>query len=210
METATLPSFYFGPIQYFTKFLLYSPIFIEEHENFPKQTYRNRCNILSANGLLSLQVPVEKGSVHKICMRDLRVSYDKPWQKNHFKSIESAYRTSPFYEYYIDDLVPVFTRKYDFLLDLNHEINKIIFDILKIRTTVEATLEYHSNPVGADFRTSIHPKVHRNKADFCFKPIEYTQVFAPRFGFVENLSILDALFCLGPDTREYLGKCTGF
>lgn len=210
MDAVTLPSFYFGPIQYFTKFLLYSPVSIEVHENFVKQTYRNRCNILAANGVLSLQVPVEKGSVHKICMRDLRVSYDKPWQKNHFKSIESAYRTSPFYEFYIDDLVPVFTRKIDFLLDLNQEINEILWNVLKINVQVDATLEYYPNPFGTDYRTSIHPKVHKNKADICFKPIEYTQVFSSRFGFVQNLSILDALFCLGPDTRGYLGKCTGF
>src|SRR4030042_7218206 len=111
-RSVLLSTTYLGPVQYFTKFLLYDEIWLETHEHYTRQTYRNRFNIFGANGKLALTVPVLTGDKHKTLITDLRIDYTKSWQKLHSKGIESAYRSSPFYEFYIDDFIPFYSKKY--------------------------------------------------------------------------------------------------
>jgi hypothetical protein len=107
----------FPPVQYFSKLVRFEKIYLEQFENFTKQTYRNRYEILGANGVISLIVPVVKGRGRKIKIRDLRISYDTGWQRNHWRTIFSAYNSSPFFEFYMDDIQPLFEKPYKFLFD---------------------------------------------------------------------------------------------
>ena len=207
--TAILSTSYFAPIQYYCKLIQHSNILIEQWENYSKQSYRNRCNIYGANGALALSVPVVKATSKKILTKDVKISYDTNWQKLHFKGIESAYKSSPYYEYYIDDLEKFFTQKWEFLLDYNMDIQNEVFQILDIEPKVELTNDYIevAETELVDFRDSIHPKTSKAKKDFEFNPEIYTQVFGDKHGFIPNLSILDVIFNLGPEGFDYLESC---
>lgn len=132
MPTTLLSTAYFPPIQYISKIKNSDNTIIEQWENFGKQSYRNRCIILTANGTMPLVVPVEKAN-SKTLIKDLKITYATNWQKNHFKSIESAYKNSPYYDYYIDELMPFFEDKELFLFDYNTKILNTILDIINIR-----------------------------------------------------------------------------
>jgi hypothetical protein len=200
-----LSTAYFAPIKYFSKLAVYPEIFIEQHENFVKQTYRNRTVILGANGPISLIVPVEKGREQKIRIKDLRISYDEEWQRTHWRTIFSAYNSSPFFEYYADDLEPFFRKKCDFLFDLNLQITETIMEILEIEVDLKATEEFELIPENClNYREKISPKAHRSANDSHFTAQEYTQVFTEKFGFIPDLSILDVLFNEGPTAHSVL------
>ena len=144
-----LSSAYFGPIQYFSKWASVFSVNIEAHENFIKQTYRNRCEIVSANGMLKLSVPVLREDRIKIPIKETKIDYDTLWQKQHLRAIESAYRRSPYYEYYIDEFIPFFEKKTTFLYDLNYLITETILDILGWDKQIGETNEYipaNTNP----------------------------------------------------------------
>ena len=197
-----LSTAYLAPIQYYTKFLVYDKVIIEAHENFIKQTYRNRCKIYGANGELTLTIPVKKIST-KTKIKELLIDYDTNWRKLHWKSIESAYNSSPFFEYYADDFIPFFTKKYKFLFDLNTDLLNMILNILDINIIPGFTDQYfNSEYLIDDMREKIHPKKRFN--DQKFKIIEYTQVFQLKSGFIPNLSIVDLLFNEGPNSSEIL------
>ncbi len=201
LSTAYLP-----PVQYISKFLLYKKILIEQHENFSKQSYRNRCNIYGANGQQTLSIPVRKNNSVKIKITDVQIDYDTNWQKIHFKSIESAYRHSPFYEYYIDYFMPFFKQKHKYLFDFNTLILNKLLEILEIKTDISFTTGYITNHNSGvcDCRDSIHPKKRMQKPDNTFKNIKYQQVFSGKFGFLPNLSTLDLLFNEGPNAVNIL------
>lgn len=197
-----LSTAYFPNLEYCSKLIEHSEIWIEQHEHFIKQTYRNRTVILAANGPVSLIIPVVKGRGPKIAMKDLRISYDEDWQRNHWKTISSAYNSSPFLEYYMDDLEQFFSKKYDFLLDLNMGILEVICDLLEISPSITKTEEFELiAPQCLNFREKISPK--ENSGD-SFRSIEYTQVFSDKLGFAPNLSILDLLFNTGPQAWSLL------
>jgi len=199
---------YFAPIRYFSKLAAYPEIYIEQHENFIKQTYRNRTVILGANGPVSLIVPVEKGREQKIKIKDLRIAYDEEWQRNHWRTIFSAYNSSPFFEYYADDLEPFFRKKHIFLFDLNQQVAETILEILEIPTKFNLTEDFEKIPNNClNFREQISPKTHRTASDPHFNPRPYTQVFHEKFGFVPDLSILDLLFNEGPSAQSVLHNC---
>ena len=204
-NTVLLSTAYFAPIQYYSKLIQFPNMMIEQFENYSKQSYRNRCNIFGANGELALTVPVVKASSKKILTKDVCISYDTDWQKLHWKGIESAYKSSPFYEFYIDDLVRFFDRKWDFLLDFNMEIQNEINSLIELDSTINKTEDYIED-VGklVDFRESIHPKASKSIIDPSFVSKEYYQVFSDKRGFIENLSILDLLFNMGPDSLMHL------
>lgn len=203
-----LSTAYFAPIQYFSKLAVYPEIAIEQHENFIKQTYRNRMVILGANGPISLIVPVEKGRGKKITIKDLRIAYDEDWQRNHWRTIFSAYNSSPFFEYYADEIEPFFRKKYDFLFDYNQQITETLLEILDIRAEVKLTGDFEKVPgYYLNFREQISPKTHRNAEDPNFTDQPYTQVFSEKFGFIPNLSILDLLFNEGPSAHHVLMDC---
>ena len=201
-QKIVLSTSYFGPIQYFTKFLLSGQVYIEKHENFTKQTYRNRCRIFGANGPLSLTVPVKRGSFHKVRIAELEIEHTYPWQENHWRSIESAYRSSPFFEFYQEELQSLFLLKTDLLVDLNSEILKVILGLLRIDRKIRFTESYSRSGYSQDFRDGIHPK--KRIRDPLFKPVEYVQVFQSKFEFQSNLSILDLLFNTGPDAKAII------
>jgi WbqC-like protein len=198
-----LTTAYLAPVQYFTKFVEYDKVIIEAHENFIKQTYRNRCKLYGANGELSLIIPVKKSN-SKTKIKELLIDYDTNWRKLHWKSIESAYNSSPFFEYYIDDFLPFFTKKYKYLFDFNTELLNMILEILDISTKIEFTDTFFNNEYEMDdFRELIHPK--KGGLDQNFKVIEYTQVFQSKYGFIPNLSIIDLIFNEGPNSSIILG-----
>ncbi len=202
--TILLSTAYFAPIQYYSEFLKAEIVYIEQFENFVKQTYRNRCVILGGNGPIQLIVPVVKGRGPKILIKDLKISYDTNWQRNHWRTIFSAYSSSPFFEYYKDDIHPFFETKQRFLFDFNMKIHETICELLEIENIAVLTGDFEKVPEGtANFRESISPK-NKTKTDNHFQPVKYTQVFSDKLGFIPNLSILDLLFNEGPKSYSVL------
>ena len=204
-----LSSAYLAPVQYFTKLIDYDEVWIEMSENFLKQSYRNRCNILTANGPQNLSVPVTDGSNSKRMIRDVAISYDHPWQKLHWKAIVSAYNNAPFFEYYADSFSTFYhTKKWQFLTDFNCEVQSVVLDELNLKCDIRVTetfLPPTGIPAGTDdFRYSIHPKTNRQTDDDRFAPAVYMQVFQEKIGFTPNLSILDLLFNEGPMAVDIL------
>ena len=204
-----LSTAYFAPVSYFTKLATIPEIHIEEHEHFIKQTYRNRTVILGANGPVSLIVPVVKGREQKIKIKELRIAYDEDWQRNHWKTICSAYNSSPFFEYYFDEIEIIFRKKSVFLYDLNQLITETILGILEIPVKIKPTDAFEKIPDGImNFRERISPKLHRIADDPHFVAKPYTQVFSEKFGFIPDLSILDLIFNEGPSAHSLLVDCS--
>lgn len=205
-ESIILSTAYLGPICYYSRFFLPYPVLIEKNENYLKQSYRNRCVIYGANGPLTLAVPVQRGSFHKTAINELEIDYVTDWQANHLRSIISSYKSAPFFEFYIDDLIPCYQQKIRYLIDYNTSLMKILLRHLEIKQGFSFTKsfikQYPSKLL--DFREKIHPK--KTFRDPFFKNLEYTQVFSPKHGFIPNLSILDLLFNLGPGSAELLKK----
>jgi len=202
-----LSTSYWSPIQYITKLLIFDKVIIEQFETYPKQTYRNRLLIYGANGVQALQVPVIKGSFKNILLKDVEISYSDNWQKNHQKSIESAYRSSPYYEFYIDDVLPFYEKRYKYLIDFNHRILDASIKMLQIKPSIELSSNFKLNTNCIDLRNSIHPKVEKQKSDSFFMPFEYVQGFEQRHGFIPNLSVLDLIFNTGPEAGNILKSC---
>jgi hypothetical protein len=207
-NTVLLSTTYFGPIQYFTKFILYPNRLIEQFDHYSKQSYRNRCIIYGANGALTLSIPVLKGPGQKTRVMDIRIDYSRNWRKLHWKGIESAYNQSPFFEFYMDDIRAFLEKKYDFLLDLNLELLDYLLESHEIPGKYSLTKEYVEPSSGSimDARFTIHPKLDYAD-DMHFSAIPYAQVFSDRLGFLGNLSILDLMFNEGPNAGMIMEKC---
>ncbi|MCF6364691.1 MAG: WbqC family protein [Bacteroidales bacterium] len=195
---------YFPPVQYFSELINSEENIIEQNENYTKQSYRNRCEILSSNVKQTLSIPIIKKSGNKQLIKDVKIDYKNDWQNIHLKSLQAAYLSSPFYEFYIDALLPFFEKKYKFLFDLNLEIIMTILEELQIKKKITLTNEYKTTYNYSDFRSSIHPKKSFLTACNKFVVKRYTQVFFEKFDFIPNLSILDLLFNEGPDSINYL------
>jgi hypothetical protein len=200
----------FAPVQYFSKLILYNTVYIEQYEHFPKQTFRNRYEISGANGLVSLVIPVVKGRGGKKNIRDIKISYDSDWQRNHWRTIFSAYNSSPFFEYYKDDIFPFFETRWKCLFDYNLAALQTLCDLMELETIIHMTPGFEIVPDGTiNLRMAITPKRHKVDPDEHFNPAPYTQVFSGRFGFMPNLSILDLLFNEGPNSINILEtSCT--
>lgn len=193
------PAFYFGPISYFAEMSRAKEFLIEAHENFPKQTYRNRCYILGANGKLRLAIPTKHDGSR--ILKDLKISDEYNWQKEHYKSLVSAYKSSPYFEYYEDDLIPIFEQKEKFLLDLNLKTMEFIHSKLKLDLKFSLTESYQNYPNEQDFRSQFNAKI---ESEYEMEP--YMQVFDEKFDFEPDLSILDLLCNEGPKSTTYLSK----
>jgi hypothetical protein len=207
VQTAYLSSAYLAPIQFYTK-LANQPVCIEQHCHYVKQTYRNRCNIASANGVMPLSIPVDKGDNEKCFTRDVRISPHNDWQTLHWRAILSAYNSTPFFEYYQDDFLPFYTKKWNFLFDFNMELQQKVIELLDIDVDIHFTNDYKTNfdkNAELDFREIIHPKKDMT-LDKHFSPISYYQVFDQKFGFQSNLSIIDLLFNEGNESAIILKK----
>jgi hypothetical protein len=198
---AVLPMFYLPPVAYFTKLNTYKPdILIESQEHFPKQTYRNRANIYSPDGVLTLTVPVVKGSKMHTKVKDVKISYDFKWQRLHWMGLETCYRRSAYFEYYEDDFAPFYQKHFTYLFDYNEQLLQIVLKFIKINLPLQYTETYEAGYPGFnDYRDSISPK-----KEFDFEQKSYFQVFDERNGFIKNLSIIDLLFNQGPQTINYL------
>jgi len=198
---AVFPLFYLPSIEYFSKILKYKDtLLIENSENFLKQSYRNRAVIHSPNGALDLIVPVIKGSKNHTIVKDVKISYDFKWQRLHWKSLETSYRSSAYFEYYEDDLISFYEKKWEFLFDYNEELLQLLTRFLKISIDYNYTNNYQlPDPKLDDYRENIHPK---RVSDLIFK--QYFQVFEERNGFLPNLSVIDLIFNQGPQSIKYL------
>lgn len=197
---ALLSTTYFGPIQWFQKLYRAESVQIEQWESFQKQTYRNRCLIATTNGIQALTVPVERGTSPLI--KDIRISDHGNWRHLHWNALQSAYGESPFFEYYQDDIRPFFEKRWTFLLDYNEEIRLKMCELIDIHPKVSFTEGYVSSPISKDYRSAINPKHPEPDPDFTAKP--YYQVYQQKHGFLPNLSILDLLFNMGPESIFYL------
>ena len=200
MKSLLFPT-YFPSISHFVGMAQSEKIVFETEDNFQKQTNRNRTYIYSPNGIQLLNIPVKHSKEIHQKTKDVKIETDFDWQKQHFKSLEAAYRSSPFFEYFEDDIRPIFEKNHTFLLDLNFEAMTIVSKCLRMKFEYETTTEYFrevdSNTI-LDFRTLADGK----KDDSQMEP--YTQVFEEKHGFLNNLSILDLLFNEGKYALDYL------
>ena len=201
LELAYLPN-----VQYFTKLLAYDKVYLEAQEHYSKGSYRNRCHIVAANGLQRFSIPLNKGKHQKMGIRNVEIAYTENWQAQQWQSIQSAYGNAPFFEFYADELAPVFKMKTHLLWDWNWHLLRLMLQLTGIDANIEFTTSYEPTPPAEilDFRNSISPKKQRQKEDARFEPSPYAQVFTERHGFLANLSILDVLFCTGPGAIQVI------
>ena len=192
-----VPISYLGPVAYYSAILQSEEIFIETKEHFIKQSFRNRCTIMGANGSQTLTIPKERKSSDKTLISDISISNQDNWQKSHWQSIVSAYNSSPFFEYYKDDLLPFYNTKHSTLFDFNLKLTKTILELMQVEKKLNFTSKFQKECNGLDFRSSKF--ILKNQE-------EYQQVFCEKYSFVPNLSILDVLFNLGPETTSYLER----
>lgn len=196
-----LPSFYLAPIAYYAYLShTWKEVLLEKYEHFPKQTYRNRASIHSPNGRLDMIIPIlkSKGRSHTP-MKDVRISSEADWQRQHWIALQTCYRRSAYFEYYEDGFARFYTEKFTFLLDFNERLNELILDLLGLDVQFSYTKDYNEEYSGfKDCRKCIHPK----KA-WPENP-SYFQVFEPKNGFIPNLSVVDLLFSQGPRSKDYL------
>lgn len=190
---------YFPSISHFVAMVKADSVTFEVEDNFQKQTNRNRMYIYSPNGQQLLNIPVKHGLNPHQKFKDTKIEHAFDWQKQHFKSLEAAYRTSPFFEYFEDDIRPLFEKKHDFMMDLNFQAMEIVTNCLGIDFKYEKTSEYfHETPSFKDYRYLVNGKKDTSEFE------AYTQVFEEKHGFINNLSILDLLFNEGRYAVEYL------
>ncbi len=207
MQTAILMELqYLGTVQYYSKFLKHDSIYLEQHENYRKGSFRNRCYIATANGVIPLSIPLLKGKHQQANIRSIKIDNSKNWQTLHWRSIKTAYGSSPFFEYYQDDFEILYHKPYVLLFDFCLDLQELVLNCLQITPNIHLSETFVKTPQKEvlDFRNCILPKNYTAPADASFKPAPYPQVFEDRLGFVSNLSILDLLFCTGPEAVYYL------
>ena len=195
---------YLAPIQQYSRLLIANKITEERHETFAKQTYRNRCTILSANGPLSLSIPIAHADGNQaIC--NVKISTHDNWKKQHWNALVSAYKNSPYFEYLAPELRMMYEHPCVYLTEFNASLQALMCKWLGLDVDIECT-EAYVRPdefLGEDCRNLIFPK-RDWRTDTHFHPVSYYQVFAEKFGFIENLSIVDLLFNTGPEARLIL------
>jgi hypothetical protein len=191
---------YFSPVSQYSEIIKSKNIVFEMDDNFQKQSYRNRCYIFNTNGRQLLNIPVKHSiSSKRKKTKDTLLEKGTSWQDQHFKSLKTAYRNSPFFEFYIDDIAPIFEKKYKYLQDVNIDTFLFIEDALQLNARFSKTEKYEVETTENDFRLFAEKK-HQPK-----KMVErYIQMFDDEHGFIPNLSILDLLFMEGPNTISYL------
>lgn len=198
MSTVLLHLPYFPNVFWLKQFVTADKVLIEHCENFVKGSFRNRCEIAGPNGRQLLSIPVTGGRDHHQVYREVAISYESDWQKNHWQSIKAAYGSAPYFEHYDYKLQALFTERSEFLFAHNLQVLSTVLKLLKQPTDIVLTEVYEKATAGiSDMR-----KTKQVEADF--KPPRYYQLFEERHGFMSNLSVLDLLFNLGPRSMDYL------
>lgn len=203
MRKVLIEAHYLPSIEYFACIGQFEEVLIEARENFVKQSYRNRCYINIANGVIPLIIPI----LHygKKPIKDTVIDYHQPWVKNHWNSIQSAYRKAPFFEFYAENIEKILFKKRKYLFDLNHELLTNCLEVLKINSKILQTQSYQERISDEyfDARSIIHPKKNYKSNRF-YTSVSYYQIFGRNF--VENLSIIDLLFCVGPEAGYIVSR----
>lgn len=211
MMNILLSSAYLAPVSYYVRLYAAGTVYVEQYDHYQKQTYRNRCVIASANGPLTLSIPVVKYEGEKCLMKDIRISDHGNWRHLHWNALVAAYHTSPFFEYYQDDFRPFYEQKYEFLYDFNEALRQKVCELIDIQPDVYPTSGYGQclsfqdgatgQPVSdvVDCREQIHPKRELTDSP-SFRLLPYYQVFQQKYGFLPDLSIIDLLMNMGPES----------
>lgn len=202
-----LPVFYLGNIQYWSKLVHYKNVLFNDVENYPKGSFRNRCHIVSSQGLLRLSIPLVGGKHSGQKYTQVKIDQQENWQKKHWQSLCSCYGSAPFFHHYADKLQVLYNRPFTYLWEWNLNITKMILSMLntephEIRYLSDGEL---SKPV-LDLSQFFSPKPRFNSSDNAWISIEYPQVFESTLGFLPNTSILDLIFCQGPYALNVLRK----
>ncbi len=190
-----LSTAYWPSLAYLKQVVKADAVVIEQHEHYSKQTYRNRCAILSANGRLRLSIPIQKKSGTKQAIRDVEICYREKWQHQHWKAIESAYKNSPYFEFFEADIKPFYQSDFQFLLTYNTQQLDLLLKLLRLQKTVTFTETYQAQtePTNVDLRSLVTTETVTE--EWLLKP--YQQTFSDKLNFVAGLSSLDALFNVG-------------
>lgn len=198
---------YLAPIQYYAHLYAASQVIEDRGEHYVKQTFRNRCYIATPMGAQALTLPIIRSEASHTPTRDIMISDHGNWQHIHWTALVSAYESSPYFEYYADDLRGFYEKNYKYLVDFNEALLHTILNLLSLQKDIVVSNEYvvPTEAMGTDLRNVITPKKPLN-ADNTFRPFPYYQVFAARTGFLPNLSIVDLLFNMGPESRIILRK----
>lgn len=209
MERILIHPAYFGPISQFVALAQAEEVVFENEDNYQKQTFRNRMYIYDSNGKLLLNIPIKHRSAltgepktvgkHQL-YKEVQIENEFNWQTQHWRGLKSSYQTSPFFEYYEDDLFPLYHKNFKFLLDFNYACLKFATDALQLDLDLPKTSEFILNPQEI---TDLRPLINA-KASSPLQQNPYTQVFKNKYGFLPNLSILDLLFNEGPNSLSYL------
>lgn len=196
---------YFGSVLQFAVLSQNNNWVLEEQDNYQKQTYRNRQYIYGANGKLLLNIPVKHGKSKRGHQKykEVEIENQFPWQDNHWKSLQTAYRTSPFFEFYEDDFVPLYKKQFKYLFDFNLNCMEVVCECLELPFSYKTTENYQ---LPGETATTVkdYRKLANAKKEFNFSQDEYNQVFEEKHGFLKNLSVVDLLFNKGPETLTYL------
>jgi hypothetical protein len=199
--TALFTTAYFPSISFMTRFLAEKEPIIEIWETYHKQTYRNRCRVMTANGVESLSVPVVKTNGNHTMTKDVIISPIEPWQHIHSRCLESAYKASPYFDHYYDYLKPIFEDHFERLIDLNDATLMAVLKILKVKKDIVHTTDY-VHKTENDFREVFSPKNIPKSSSFP----AYYQVFNTKFPFTPDLSVLDLIFNEGPEAVDYFTR----
>lgn len=208
-NTLLIELHYLPCIQYFCYLNSYQKILIDQNDIYSKQTYRNRCRINGANKIDDLIIPVKKISERPFLSCEVEIDYSQKWLNRHTRAIQSAYGKAPFYEYYESEILEVYNKKPILLFDLNLELLTKCLEILEVKVNLELVdkIDEEGKTRLFDAKNLISPK-KTFYSDNSFKPINYFQVFGNNF--VPNLSIIDLIFCEGPQAREYIESTSAF
>jgi WbqC-like protein family len=193
---------YLPPLEYFCVLQQFNHVEFERFENYIKQSYRNRCYIKTSQGVEMLIVPLT-AKHGKTLIKDVRIDYSQKWQNNHWRTIETAYRKAPYFEYYAEDLKTILYHHHNFLFDLNLELLSFCLKCIRMNPSLSVSVSYEKIPPSHvfDLRSQINPKKPSLDRNF-YKSVPYYQVFGS--GFAENLSLIDLLFCEGPRATSLL------
>lgn len=203
MTTIIHSAFIFGSTPYYCDYIKSTQILVDQYENYQKRSGRNRYMILTTHGVQTLSIPLVKGKNERQAMKDVKIAYDDRWVENHLHTIRSAYGKSPFFEFYMDDIKSILNKRHQFLLDLNLESMAFILQKLRFTGNIQLSNHYIEPRVDADAALK---DLRLQCGQVCCENIPYTQVWAGKFDFVPNLSILDLLFCMGPQSVSILKK----